>query len=436
MTEVTIHRGTHAIGGSCVEVRSNGHRLIIDLGLPLMGKDGAELNEQACRNPSVANGVLPDVDGLYEGQTSTVDAVLLSHAHLDHYGLLDWVHPQIPVWLSKESQALIEVGSVFWPPELAQRKFATHCRNFDHWKPFQIGPFTITSLLMDHSAFGASSLLIEVAGKRIFYSGDLRGHGRKAKLFQNVVRTPVRDVDCLIMEGTTLGSRSRADCLTELDVEKRMYEVFAAQQDASFVLAAGSNVDRLVSTYKAAKRAGKTLVLDLYQIILLDRLKEFAPGLPPHPGDGIRVMYFGRHTEAVVDRWGVQTLYDYKPRKIGVDEILADRQNMVLRIPLSRMKRIAEQMRTSCALDKAHMVYSMWSGYLKKNPAIQGFCTTFGTGMLEIHTSGHAYLRDLKRLATALNPKVLLPIHTLSGDEFKRHFANVVRIDDGKAFML
>ena len=33
--QVCIHRGSKQIGGSCVEVESQGQRLLIDLGLPL-----------------------------------------------------------------------------------------------------------------------------------------------------------------------------------------------------------------------------------------------------------------------------------------------------------------------------------------------------------------------------------------------------------------
>ena len=32
---ICIHRGAHQIGGSCVEVESQGQRLLLDLGLPL-----------------------------------------------------------------------------------------------------------------------------------------------------------------------------------------------------------------------------------------------------------------------------------------------------------------------------------------------------------------------------------------------------------------
>ena len=32
---LTIHRGTHEIGGSCVEIRTDKTKILIDLGMPL-----------------------------------------------------------------------------------------------------------------------------------------------------------------------------------------------------------------------------------------------------------------------------------------------------------------------------------------------------------------------------------------------------------------
>ena len=45
----------------------------------------------------------------------------------------------------------------------------------------EIGPFRITPQLVDHSAFDAYALLVEADGKRVYYSGDFRAHGRKGR---------------------------------------------------------------------------------------------------------------------------------------------------------------------------------------------------------------------------------------------------------------
>lgn len=432
---ITIHRGTHEIGGSCVEIFSGDHRIILDLGMPLMTRDGGVLDQASVETPSIKNGILPNVAGLYADQVPSVTAVILSHAHLDHYGLMNQVHPKIPIYLSRETKALIEVGNIFYGFRQKVISRIGACQTFDHRKPpFKIGPFTITPFLMDHSAFGASSLLIEAEGKKLFYTGDFRGHGRKAKLFENLIKNAIQNVDCLLMEGTTLGGEHNVGFETEKDVEVAMYSLFKSQEDTSFVISAGSNIDRLVSIYKAALKAKKILVIDLYQFYLLKQIKDFSRRLPPHPDDNLRILYIQAHATTIADKIDKQLLYKWKSLKIEIEEILAHRKDMVLRIPLSSMQRIAKKMEKENPLQKASFIYSMWSGYLKSNPKFKEFTGQYNIPMKIIHTSGHAYLNDLKRLTEALKPRMNVPIHTLSGDEFKNHFANVYRFDDGVPF--
>jgi len=430
MLQIKIHRGAHTIGGTCIEVQSGNSRIILDLGLPLMGKGGTEIEEESLLNPSIANGILPNIEGLYKDQDKSVAAVLISHSHIDHYGLLNYLHPSIPVYMSNGSLAMVEVGKVFYPEK--NKIYASNIQTFDHWKRFEIGPFKITSYLADHSGFDASSFLIEAEGKKIFYTGDFRGHGRKSKVLDILTAKPIQSVDCLLMEGTTLGGNHNVGFNTEDAVEDKLNEIFLKQKDTSFVMASGSNVDRLVSIYKAALRNKKTLVLDLYTYYVLEQLKTITPSLPPHKNDNVKILYLKGHADAIAENIGKDTLYSYMNRKIGVDEIVANRENMVLKLPISGMRKVAAKLIKQHPLNQAKFIFSMWSGYLAKDSCYNDFCEKYKTELQTVHVSGHAYLSDLKRLTEALKPKKLIPIHTLTGDDFDKYFDNVVRIEDGE----
>ena len=68
--KIIIHRGTHEIGGTCVEITAdNGKTLLVDFGSPL-----------SMENPNIEYA-----------KDLKADALLISHAHQDHYGLLEYL---------------------------------------------------------------------------------------------------------------------------------------------------------------------------------------------------------------------------------------------------------------------------------------------------------------------------------------------------------
>ena len=150
----------------------------------------------------------------------------------------------------------------------------------------------------------------------------------------------------------------------------------------------------------------------------------------------MRIFYIKNHAESIVKELGKQVLYDYKSRKINQEEILERRKEMVLRLPLNRMNKMAEVMEKEKSLNEANFIYSMWSGYIANDPKFREFCKKHQILLKKIHTSGHAYFYDLKKLVEALTPKSIIPIHTLSGDNFKNYFPNVARIKDGELFTI
>ena len=200
---VCIHRGTHQIGGTCIELESHGKRLVLDIGLPL----DAETPE---------NVPLPPVKG-FDRPDESLLGIIISHGHADHYGLAPRLCRGVRFFMGQAAHGILEAARPFIPrsPSLEQVTYLVNR------KPIDIGPFRLTPFLVDHSAYDAYAVLVEADGKRLFYSGDLRAHGRKAKLFDALLRRPPKDIDVLLMEGTLMG-RADETCPSEEDLVPEM----------------------------------------------------------------------------------------------------------------------------------------------------------------------------------------------------------------------
>ena len=406
-----IHRGTQEIGGTCIEIEAQGKRIALDVGLPLDAPDEGQ------------EELLPEVPGFREPDDSLL-GVVISHPHQDHYGLARHIRPEVPVWIGREANAIMTAASAYVPGGHA---FADPNFIADR-ETVEIGPFRITPYLVDHSAFDAYALLVEGDGKRVFYSGDFRAHGRKKALFEAMVRRPPRDLDVLLMEGTTIGRTGTSEGFaTETDLEREFIQAFKETPGIHFVWTSSQNIDRLVTIFRAAKQTGRVLLIDLYTAVVLEATGRDT--IPQSDWDGVRL--YVPHSQRVHIK--KNELFDdlerHRANRIFPENLpgLRERAVMLFRPPMRYDRGVG------AVLEGARLTYSMWEGYLKER-SVQRVVTwleELDIPWRVIHTSGHASAVDLQCFATALAPRMLVPIHSFETGRFAEFFANVVQKEDG-----
>lgn len=409
-----IHRGAREIGGSCVELEAAGKRLVLDVGRPLTAAMDVILP-------------LPKIAGLAEGHDSVV-GVVISHGHPDHWGLASQLHPRTQVFTGAATERILREAA-YWTRAGIDLRVTRHLA---HRVPLQLGPFRITPYLADHSAFDAYSLLVEADGRRLFYTADVRGHGRK-NTFEQQLDDPPDNVDVVLMEGTRILPSAADPALdlapTESDVEDRCVELFGETDGIVLACFSPQNIDRLVSLCRAAKRTRRLLVMDLYTAGIA-RATGRPHTIPQADWDGVRV-FVPQSQRIRIKRTGeVDRAERIRLRRVFPDQLAVQRNSLVLGFRGSMCGDVA---RAGC-LAGARAIWSMWRGYLDQ-PSGQDLARWLAERSIPlhlVHSSEHATPVDLMRLATALRCQRVVPIHTAAPLEYGDVFEGVELRQDGE----
>jgi ribonuclease J len=420
---VTIHRGSNEIGGNCVELATAKSRLILDVGMPLaeMMDNRASKMRKPDRDDLIRRGVILPIPGLFSPGPE-IDGILLSHAHGDHFGLIEYTRPEIPVYLSRGASKMLMAGSLF-----AGQHGVSKSREkiLTPGKPKRIGEFSVTAFPVDHSSYGSLAFLIEAGGKRIVYSGDLRMHGRKPGmaevLLKAIRKTPL---DLLIMEGTSL-SRGQEPGLSEEDVETLLINSLKQTPGLGLAMFSPQNVDRLVSYYRAAVRTGRTLVLDPYAAFILYLIKSECKVPDPFQAKHIRIFVTESFLRSMAAHRLKKLIPHMKKAEVSREDILGAPENFLMIF----REWMYEQIFDSKLPAGSRFFYSYWPGYLNTQPRLKELRVRLeesGCAFELVHASGHMYYQDIMEFIKCANPRKLIPIHTTAASEIERYFPTII----------
>ena len=423
MAELTIYRGTHQIGGCCTEIIAGGERILIDLGANLPDSDAPISDEKLLAK-------------VFDGRPA--DGLLFTHPHGDHYGLYKKVPANVPMYIGPMAKEILEIlvsrldyiSEEKGLPVVERMQTYQADKKLGAFKNIQVWPFYV-----DHSAPDAYMFYIQVAGKKILFSGDFRDHGivgEKDRLWRMLDSRVPRGIDLLITEGTMLSRETKTGpgfVQTEDQLGQKAEEYFR-QHKYNFVLVSSTNLDSIMEFYQHTPE-GMSFVCDAYQAeVMLTAMRgmerkgyfwqyrrsgshPFIRVLGVWNGDR-RLSYLRGLGAKLEKRVGVETAPDDILGRDGFVMLVRKNSN-----PDPQYKSVFEKKRDELYHLDGQIIYSMWDGYLKPEHADQALLDYIGDRRyVQLHTSGHAYVETIARLIETVQPKVIVPMHTEKADEF------------------
>jgi ribonuclease J len=334
--------GANSVGGTKLLAESEGQAVLMDFGLSFSRYQ--RYFEEFVR-PRATRGLvdlrrfqlIPPLPGAYRqdlliGPEEEVNAkapeitgLLLTHAHVDHFGVMGTLKPNIPIHCTAATMAILKSTQDsgkpdFWAEgayvvprvsgdrpdvikssgaatEAVGRPFFSLDRTtaeLTNWmstpasdsprsrrlRPGTIqastglaGPFTYSFHPVDHSVPGCCSFEVADHCHRVLYTGDLRFHGcRAADSHKMIERAALNPPDLLVVEGTRLGRRPGPQ-VTENDVATSVFDIVSANPGRLVIADFGArHVERLATFLSVAKACSRRLVVTAKDMLLLEGL--------------------------------------------------------------------------------------------------------------------------------------------------------------------
>jgi len=327
MIKLSFFGGIGTIGGNCCILESGGSRIMLDNGMCFskegdfykdflsarMGNDlrdflnlglipkiggiyGKEKLIDTCINDVDSKGrymLTTDLES-YESfrkrkRRPYIDAIILSHLHLDHTRNLIFMSPKIPVicsqitydfltiiseltnydFLNYDYHIKSKLGKTSYFPNAVKKSKRAKKRKFLILKPnkeIKFSKFKISGYPVDHSVPGAMAFRIKTSdNKNIVYTGDIRFHGHdfEKKSSEDFVKEISSiPIDILITEGTRINEKvGLSEGGVYDDVLKVLKNDVALNEKMIFASFPWKSISRFLTVFKIAKELERILVV-------------------------------------------------------------------------------------------------------------------------------------------------------------------------------
>ena len=471
-TKLIPYSGVDEIGGVKILVSTDETSIFLDFGKPmsrwkkyydfpyLMPKSISQL---------IAFNIIPGEDdnlrGLYtvkhdvenygiEKEPETcIEAVFISHMHLDHFGHVPLLNRKIKVYAGRVTYLLCQAYKLHSQKISVENDLDHLDTKHENFKVFRygdkikVGDLEVTPIPVDHSIPGAYAFLIDTGEHRIVYTGDIRWHGPANFLTTNFVKKASEfEPDLMLCDATRF---DKADLNTEEDVRRRMLTVARECRGVLVTSLSPVDIDRVNTVCKIADEAGRTVVMDMSMASKIARLHGL--GIRNYPNlSRIFVLkpsklyrrwqkLFMKHLtgEEITARNGLEEAEEKLGKlfagAIEIDEIAEKPHEFALATTPYSLKELSElSHRIGYSTSGGVYIASISEPFEEemeiKFERVKNWIESLGLAYYHIHSSGHAHPFDIAKMISEIKPKTVSPVHSMHSTVFQKfinRYANV-----------
>jgi len=456
LTSLTFYGGVNEIGGNKFLVEDKGTRVFLDFGMNF-AKHGDFFEEFI--QPRTANGIidflqmglLPQIDGVYrhdllefagmkKHKEPLVDALVLSHAHLDHAGHISFIDDRIPIYCSEITYAILnvlhETQSRSLDSEIIdyKRRPLLNSRDepipriFNQTKKLQIHGIEIEMIPVDHSVPGACGMIIHTSDKTIVYSGDLRLHGTHGHLTEEFIeRIKIEKPDIFLCEGTRIDQLDKhGEPYVKVNSNK------AISETGGIVIAdfAWKDTTRFQTFFEIAKENHRKFCITFREAYYIRELKKFIPELPDISDPNIllykRKQRTGTYRES--DYSSEEKEFLDKENTVTSEYVQKNQDEVIIELGYFNLPELIDikPKTDSLYIKSASEAFNEEQQF--DMDRLMRWLDHFHMKYENFHASGHAPAEDLKKVMIESNAKSITPIHTEHPEMYSTLIKNSIEI--------
>jgi ribonuclease J len=427
-TTLTFYGGVNEIGGNKILIQDRDTKIFFDFGMSFSARKQfysppflSPRNEQSLQEL----GILPALKGIYKFDPvpPRANAVFLSHAHLDHSGYLSFIKREIPVYCGETTQTILRTLSDIRRADLEFDVKDIKFNAFRTGAKICVDNVVVEPFHVDHSIPGAYGFLIHTSNGTIVYTGDFRDHGGKPELTREFVeKAHEAEPVAVVTEATNMIG---ATVSNEVEVEAKLDKI-SSQVDGIMLAEFGfSDIDRLNTFHRIAKKNNRCLAVSLRQAYMLDALRnDVHLKVPALDDDGIMVF---RKSKKRYEKWETRLMerLNGENKVFDVFDVSKQQCKVILAVSFYDFEELIsiQPEAGSCYVLSASEPFNeeMEIDYGR----LVNWLSHYGLPQYHVHVSGHMMPLPLKAAIKTMAAKQVFPIHTENADLFQKFMDNV-----------